>query len=52
LGLGGVTAAVVGIREAMAPALEVNRALGDVRSLGVAEDALSALNATSRWSSR
>lgn len=47
LGLGGVTAAVVGIQQSMAPALEVNRALGDVRSLGVAEDALSALNSKS-----
>ncbi|KIQ56609.1 phage tail tape measure protein [Pseudomonas fluorescens] len=47
LGLGGLTAGVVGIRESMEPALEVNRALGDVRSLGVAEDALSALNAKS-----
>ncbi|NUU34675.1 phage tail tape measure protein [Pseudomonas sp. C2B4] len=47
LGLGGLTAAVVGIQQSMAPALEVNRALGDVRSLGVAEDALSALNSKS-----
>ncbi|TCV69014.1 phage tail tape measure protein [Pseudomonas fluorescens] len=47
LGLGGLTAGVVGIRESMEPALEVNRALGDVRSLGVAEDALSELNAKS-----
>ncbi len=47
LGLGGLTAGVVGIRESMEPALEVNRALGDVRSLGVAEDALSSLNAKS-----
>jgi TP901 family phage tail tape measure protein len=47
LGLGGLTAGVVGIRESMEPALEVNRALGDVRSLGVAEDALAALNSKS-----
>lgn len=47
LGLGGLTAAVVGIQQSMAPALEVNRALGDVRSLGVAEDALTALNSKS-----
>jgi TP901 family phage tail tape measure protein len=47
LGLGGLTAGVVAIRESMEPALEVNRALGDVRSLGVAEDALSALNSKS-----
>ncbi|MBV4459420.1 phage tail tape measure protein [Pseudomonas sp. COR58] len=47
LGVGGLTAGVVAISESMKPALEVNRALGDVRSLGVAEDALSALNAKS-----
>jgi TP901 family phage tail tape measure protein len=47
LGLGGLTAAVIGIQQSMAPALEVNRALGDVRSLGVAEDALTALNSKS-----
>ncbi|MDI2145479.1 phage tail tape measure protein [Pseudomonas sp. ITA] len=47
LGLGGLTAGVVAIRESMEPALEVNRALGDVRSLGVAEDALAALNSKS-----
>lgn len=47
LGLGGLTAAVIGIQQSMVPALEVTRALGDVRSLGVAEDALSALNAKS-----
>lgn len=47
LGLGGLTAAVVGIQQSMAPALEVNRALGDVRSLGVAEEALTALNSKS-----
>ncbi|PAU57335.1 phage tail tape measure protein [Pseudomonas sp. PICF141] len=47
MGLGGLTAGVVGIRESMEPALEVNRALGDVRSLGVAEDALAALNSRS-----
>lgn len=47
LGLGGLTAAVIGIQQSMVPALEVNRALGDVRSLGVAEDALTALNSKS-----
>jgi TP901 family phage tail tape measure protein len=47
VGLAGLTAGVVGIRESMEPALEVNRALGDVRSLGVAEDALTALNTKS-----
>jgi TP901 family phage tail tape measure protein len=34
----------VAISESLEPALEMNRALGDVRSLGVAEDALNALN--------
>lgn len=47
LGMAGLTASVVAITQSMEPALEVNRALGDVRSLGVAEDALSALNAKS-----
>lgn len=47
LGLGGLTAAVIGIQQSLAPALEVNRALGDVRSLGVADDALTALNSKS-----
>lgn len=47
LGMGGLTAAVVGIQQSMEPALEVNRALGDIRSLGVAEDALTALNSKS-----
>ncbi|AZD52207.1 Phage-related tail protein [Pseudomonas chlororaphis subsp. aurantiaca] len=45
LGLGGLVGSVVAINESLAPALEVNRALGDVRSLGVTEDALTALNA-------
>ncbi|WP_018929246.1 phage tail tape measure protein [Pseudomonas umsongensis] len=44
LGLGGVTGAFVGINESLQPALEMNRALGEVKSLGVAEDALTALN--------
>ncbi|MFI8645953.1 phage tail tape measure protein [Pseudomonas iridis] len=44
LGLGGVTGAFVGINQALQPALEMNRALGEVKSLGVAEDALTALN--------
>lgn len=44
LGLGGVTGAFVGINESLQPALEMNRALGEVKSLGVAEDALQALN--------
>lgn len=44
LGLAGVTGAFVGINESLQPALEMNRALGEVRSLGVAEDALTSLN--------
>jgi TP901 family phage tail tape measure protein len=44
LGLAGVTGAFVGINESLQPALEMNRALGEVKSLGVAEDALTALN--------
>jgi TP901 family phage tail tape measure protein len=47
LGMAGLTASVVAITQSMEPALEVNRSLGDVRSLGVAEDALSSLNAKS-----
>lgn len=46
-GLAGMVGAGVAISESLEPALEMNRALGDVRSLGVAEDALSALNAKS-----
>lgn len=43
-GLAGMVGAGVAITESLEPALEMNRALGEVRSLGVAEDALSALN--------
>ncbi|SQF93841.1 prophage PSPPH06, TP901 family tail tape measure protein [Paucimonas lemoignei] len=43
-GLAGMVGAGVAISESLEPALEMNRALGDVRSLGVAEDALTALN--------
>jgi TP901 family phage tail tape measure protein len=43
-GLGGMWGAAKGITESLEPALEMNRALGEVRSLGVAEDALDALN--------
>lgn len=45
IGLAGVTGGFMAINASMEPALEMNRALGDVRSLGVAEDALDALNA-------
>ncbi|NWB99087.1 phage tail tape measure protein [Pseudomonas gingeri] len=44
VGLAGVTGAFYGISASLEPALEMNRALGEVRSLGVAEDALEALN--------
>ena len=44
LGLAGLMGAGVAINESLQPALEMNRALGEVRSLGVAEDALNALN--------
>lgn len=44
IGLAGMVGAGVAITQAMQPALEMNRALADVRSLGVAEDALDALN--------
>lgn len=43
-GLAGMVGAGVAISESLEPALEMNRALGEVRSLGVAEDALNALN--------
>lgn len=43
-GLAGMVGAGVAITESLQPALEMNRALGEVRSLGVAEDALNALN--------
>lgn len=44
LGLAGMVGAGVAITESLEPALEMNRALGEVRSLNVAEDALNALN--------
>lgn len=44
VGFAGLVGAGMAITESLAPALEVNRALGDVRALGVAEDALSSLN--------
>ncbi|WP_216891447.1 phage tail tape measure protein [Pseudomonas putida] len=45
LGLAGVTGGFMAINASLEPALEMNRSLGDVRSLGVAEDVLDALNA-------
>lgn len=44
LGLAGMVGAGVAISQSLEPALDMNRALGEVRSLGVAEDALTALN--------
>lgn len=44
IGLAAMVGAGVAINKAMEPALEQNRALGEVRSLGVAEDALDSLN--------
>lgn len=41
----GMRESLEGITASMEPALEMNRALGDVRALGVAEDALTSLNA-------
>ncbi|WP_426232927.1 phage tail tape measure protein [Pseudomonas sp. TWP3-2] len=45
-GLAGMVGAGVAITESLEPALEVNRALGDMRALGTAEDALASLNRT------
>ena len=47
IGLAGMMGAGVAINQSLQPALEMNRALADVRSLGVAEDALDALNVQS-----
>ena len=44
IGLAGMVGAGVAITESLEPALEMNRALGQVKSLGVAEDALESLN--------
>lgn len=43
-GLAGMVGAGLAINESLQPALEMNRALGEVKSLGVAEDALKRLN--------
>ncbi|UNG19246.1 phage tail tape measure protein [Stutzerimonas zhaodongensis] len=43
-GLAGMVGAGLAINESLQPALEMNRALGEVKSLGVAEDALQRLN--------
>lgn len=44
-GFVGMRASLDGITASLEPALEMNRALGDVRAMGTAEDALSSLNA-------
>jgi len=44
MGLAAMVGAGMAINESLQPALEMNRALGEVRSLGVAEDALKRLN--------
>lgn len=44
IGLAGMVGAGLAINESLQPALEMNRALGEVKSLGVAEDALQRLN--------
>ncbi|OPA87127.1 phage tail tape measure protein [Pseudomonas fluorescens] len=44
LGLAGMVGAGVAITQSLEPALDMNRALGEVRSLNVAEDALNSLN--------
>lgn len=44
IGLAGMVGAGVAITESLEPALEMNRAIGQVRSLGIAEDALDSLN--------
>lgn len=44
-GFVGLRASLDGITASLEPALEMNRALGDVRAMGTAEDALSSLNA-------
>ncbi|WP_323600728.1 phage tail tape measure protein [Pseudomonas putida] len=41
----GMRESLDGITASLEPALEMNRALGDVRTMGTAEDALSSLNA-------
>lgn len=43
-GVGGVVGAVYTLQQSMAPAIDQQRALGEVASLGVAQDALEQLN--------
>ncbi|WP_424408101.1 phage tail tape measure protein [Pasteurella sp. PK-2025] len=45
-GIGGIVAAGVALQSAIAPAIEMNRAIGEVRSLSVAEESLRKLTDT------
>ncbi|OOS01091.1 phage tail tape measure protein [Canicola haemoglobinophilus] len=45
-GVGGIVAAGVALQAAIAPAIEMNRAIGEVRSLSVAEESLRKLTDT------
>ncbi|MCL7766953.1 phage tail tape measure protein [Pasteurella multocida] len=45
-GVGGIVAAGVALQGAIAPAIEMNRAIGEVRSLSVAEESLRKLTDT------
>ncbi|WP_219012162.1 phage tail tape measure protein [Shewanella algae] len=46
-GIGGIAASALGIHQALMPAIEMDRALGEVKSLGVRESALKSLAGTS-----
>ncbi|MCO2027839.1 phage tail tape measure protein [Pseudomonas aeruginosa] len=46
-GIAGVVGSVVAFRQSLAPALEQTGALGEIQSLGVAQDALDGLNQAS-----
>lgn len=46
-GIGGIAASALGIHQALMPAIEMDRALGEVKSLGVRESALKSLTGTS-----
>ncbi|MBO2695813.1 phage tail tape measure protein [Shewanella algae] len=46
-GIGGIAASALGIHQALMPAIEMDRALGEVKSLGVRESALKTLADTS-----
>lgn len=46
IGAAGLVAAGMAVANALGPAVEIQRALGEVKSLGVAEDALQKLQAT------